>query len=112
MFKITKLMMMVAMVGTLVVMSTGCDSSSDDDTVADIAGVWMVTVDGDTDASTITQDGHSLVMTDTDGVSASGEIYGTSVTFSMTEIDDGVLVTNNINFIIILFRADGIPIQL
>jgi hypothetical protein len=95
MFKIAKLMMVVVVIGTFVVMSTGC-SSSDDDSYADVAGVWeVITYDDpiETDDMTISQDGNSLSVVDPDGDVFYGSVDGASISFEYTEVEEGVTVT-------------------
>jgi len=90
MSKIIKLMMMVMMVGTLVVMSTGCGGGGgDDDTIANVAGVWEVTIDGRSDSITLVQDGHNLTLMGLEFGDVSGDIYGRDVTFEFTATENG-----------------------
>ncbi|MDA3800533.1 MAG: hypothetical protein PF692_15855 [Kiritimatiellae bacterium] len=93
MSKITKLML-VLVGGAMILSTVGCGGGGgDDDTIANVAGVWTVTMDGDSDLITITQNGHDLTLIDPDFETADGEIYGRSVTFEFTEVDSGVVVT-------------------
>jgi hypothetical protein len=86
--------MLVCMVGTMVLLTAGCGGGGgDDDTVANIAGVWSATLEGDTEFINIIQDGHNLTLIDPDQEVVDGEIYGKNVTFEFTETDGGVLIT-------------------
>ncbi len=90
---ILKKVMLVCMVVTMVLLTAGCGGGGGDDKVANVAGVWSVTVDGDTDLITIIQDGHNLTLVDPDQEVVDGEIYGKNVTFEFTEIDEGFTIT-------------------
>jgi hypothetical protein len=92
MSNISKLML-VFMFGTMVLLTAGCGGDGGDDTVANVAGVWSVTLDGDTDLVTLIQNGHDLTLIDPDQEVIDGEIYGRDVTFEYTEIDEGITVT-------------------
>jgi len=92
MYNITKLML-VFMVGTMVLLTAGCGGGGDDDSAADVAGVWSVTMDGETDLVSIQQAGNELTVVDSDQEVVDGEIYGRSVTFEFTEVDSGITVT-------------------
>ena len=93
MFKITKLMLVL--IGAIIILSTvGCGGGGGgDDTIANVAGVWMITVEGDTDSVTLSQNGHLLTMVDPDADTINGEIYGKDVTFEFAEVDEGIAVT-------------------
>jgi len=96
MSNVTKLML-VFMVGTMILLTAGCGGGGGgDDTVANVAGVWNVVVDGyieDSYLIPVQQDGHDLSLVDPDGIVSGGDIYGTIVTFERTEVDDGRTVT-------------------
>ena len=92
MSNVTKLML-VFMVGTMVLLTAGCGGGGGDDTVANVAGVWSISLDGgNSEESTLLQNGHELTLVDSGDVIADGEIYGRSVTFELEENDSGTTV--------------------